>query len=58
MVHGAAEGLEAALGVVGRSEGGESWEPAGFDASSEDVVCFVGGGGVAGDVPVKLHNGR
>lgn len=57
VVHGAAEGLEAALGVVGRSEGGEGWEAAGFDAPSEDVVCFVGGVGVAGDVPVKLHDG-
>lgn len=57
MIHGAAQGLEAPLGVVGRSEGGEGWEPAGFDAAGEDVVCFVGGGGVAGDIPVELHDG-
>lgn len=58
MVHGAAEGLEAAFGIVGRSEGGESWESAGLDAASENIVCFVGCGWVAGDVPVELHDGR
>lgn len=54
---GAAEGLEAALGVVGGSERGERRKTPGFDAAGEDVVCGVCGGGMAGDVPVELDDG-